>query len=164
MIQHLASILFAVQKQLRKSTNCNKKAYQNTDIFVKIIKGNKGLISYFIHQNFNNSLLCHEIRCHAFPTAMKYADVKPINKRGDKTDKENYRPISILANLSKTYERIMYNQICPYFNTMFSKFQRGFPKWFNAQHCLLLMIEKCSEILDNGGETGAVFTCSSQGT
>ena len=59
----------------------------------------------------------------------------------DKPEKENYRPISILLNLSKIYERIMYNQICPSFNTMFPRFQCGFRKGFNAQHCLLLMIE-----------------------
>ena len=70
---------------------------------------------------------------------MKYADVIPIHKKDDKTDKENYHPI--LPNLSKAYERLMYNQIYPYFNTLFSKFQCGFRKGFNAQHCLLAMIE-----------------------
>ena len=43
---------------------------------------------------------------------------------------------SIFSNLSKIYERIMYNQICPYFNILFSKFQCGFRKGLNA-HCLL---------------------------
>ena len=46
---------------------------------------------------------------------MKYAEVTPIHKKDDKTDKENYCPISILPNLSKVYERVMYNQIYPYF-------------------------------------------------
>ena len=31
---------------------------------------------------------------------MKYADVIPIHKKDDNTDKENYRPINILPNLS----------------------------------------------------------------
>ena len=35
---------------------------------------------------------------------MKYVDVKPIHKK-DKTGKENYRPISILPNLSRIYEK-----------------------------------------------------------
>ena len=73
---------------------------------------------------------------------MKYADVIRIHEKDDKTDKENYRPISILPNLSKAYERLMYNQIYPYFDTLFSTFQCGFQKGFNAQHCFLLMIEK----------------------
>ena len=52
----------------------------------------------------------------------------------------------------------MYNQIYPYFHTLFSKFQCGFRKGFNAQHCLLAMIEKWRKTLDKGGETGAVLT------
>ena len=40
---------------------------------------------------------------------MKYAEVTPIHKKDDKTDKENYGPISILPNLSNVPERLMYN-------------------------------------------------------
>ena len=49
---------------------------------------------------------------------MKYADVTPIHKEDDKTDKTNYCPISILPNLSKVYERLTYNQISPYFDSV----------------------------------------------
>ena len=50
---------------------------------------------------------------------MKYAEVASIHKKDDKTDKENYRPITILPILSKVYERLMYNQIHPYYHTKF---------------------------------------------
>ena len=72
-----------------------KKASQKSDIPLKIIKENVDIISYFLYHNFNNSL-----SCATFPTSMKYADVIPIHKKDDKTDKENYRPINILPNLS----------------------------------------------------------------
>ena len=111
-----------------------KKASQKLDIPLKIIKENVDIISYFIFDNSNNSL-----SCATFPTSMKYADVIPIHKTDDKTDKENYRPISILPNLSKVYERLMHNQIYPYIHTLFSKFQCGFRKGFDAQHCLLAL-------------------------
>ena len=94
----------------------------------------------FLHSNFNNSL-----SCSTFTTAMKYANVKPIHKNDDKIDKAHYWPRSILPNLSKIYERIMYNQICL------------FHKWFNAQYCLLLMIEKWREVRDKVLETGTVL-------
>ena len=89
---------------------------------------------------------------------MKYAEVTPIHKKDNKIDKESYHPRSILPNLSKVYERLMHNQIYPYFQTIFSKFQCGFRKGFNAQHCLLAMVEKWRKTLDGGGETGAVLT------
>ena len=130
-----------------------RKVSQKTDIPIRNIKENIDIVSFFLYHNFNNSL-----SCSTFPTAMKYAEVTPIHKKDDKTDKENYRPISILPNLSKVYERLMYNQIYPYFQTIFSKFQCGFRKGFNTQHCLLAMVEKWRKTLDGGGETGAVLT------
>ena len=63
-----------------------------------------------------------------------------------------------MPNLSKVYDRLMYNQIYPYFDTLFSKFQCGFRKGFNAQHCLLAMIGKLRKTLDKDEETGAVST------
>ena len=88
--------------------------------------------------------------CVTFPISKKYFDVTQIHKKDDETDKENYRPISILPNLSKVYERIMYNQIYSYFDTLFSKFQCGFQKGFNVQHCHLVMIEKWRKTFDKG--------------
>ena len=32
--------------------------------------------------------------CSVFPTGMKYAEVTPIHKEDDKTDKEIYGPVS----------------------------------------------------------------------
>ena len=55
-------------------------------------------------------------------------------------------------------ETLMDNQIYPYFDTLFCKSQWGFRKGFNAQHCLLVMIEKWRKTFDKGGETGAVLT------
>ena len=57
------------------------------------------VLSYFLYHNVNNSLSCSTI-----PTVMKYAEVTPIHKNGDKNDKENYHPINILSNLCKVYE------------------------------------------------------------
>ena len=140
-----------IVKELNKLKT--KKASQKTDIPIKIVKENVDIISHFLHHNFSNSL-----SCSTFPTGMKYADVTSIHRKDDKTDKTNYRPISILPNLSKVYERLMYNQISPYFHPMFSKFQCGFWKGFNAQHCLLTKVEKWRKTLDQGGETGEVLT------
>ena len=46
-----------------------------------------------------------------FPDFMKLASVCPIFKKNDKTKCENYRPISLLSNLSKTFERVMYIEL-----------------------------------------------------
>ena len=93
-----------------------------------------------------------------FPAALKYADVRPVFQKDDKTDKENYRPIIILPNLSKVYERPMYDQMYPLFDQIFSKLQCGFRKGFNAGRCLMHVIEKWRKYLDTGDHGSAALT------
>ena len=45
-----------------------------------------------------------------------------------------------------------YNHMQTYFDNILSKHQCGFRKGFNAQHCLVSMIEKWKESVDNGGD------------
>ena len=36
-----------------------------------------------------------------FPSKLKLANITPAHKKNSKSSKENYRPVSILANISK---------------------------------------------------------------
>ena len=45
-----------------------------------------------------------------FPNACKVAKLKPIFKKGKKTDPSNYRPISLLPSISKIIERVIHDQ------------------------------------------------------
>ena len=100
----------------------SNKASQATNAPVKIIKENKD-VSFYVFHNFSNALSS----CF-FPTALKYADVRLPCKKDDKTDKENYRPISILPNLSKVYERLMYDQMYPFLTKSFRNCNAVFVK------------------------------------
>ena len=82
---------------------------------------------------------------------MQISNIKPIYKKESKNEKENYRPESILPNLSKIFERSMYDQLKDYFDKILSKYQCGFRKGFSTQHCLLAMIENLRKSLDSGG-------------
>ena len=75
-------------------------------------------------------------------------------KKDNKTDKENYRPISILTNLSKSYERFMYE--------IFLKLGCGCRKGFSTQQRLTHMIEKWRKYLHTGGHVSALFTDTSK--
>ena len=46
-----------------------------------------------------------------FPTILKLSDVIPTFKKGDKSQCNNYRPISLISNLSKIIEKIVYQYI-----------------------------------------------------
>ena len=46
----------------------------------------------------------------------------------------------------------------PYFENLLFRFQCGFRKSYNAQHCLMVLIEKWKKCVDNGGAFGALLT------
>ena len=130
-----------------------EKACKSDDIPTKIIKLNKSIFSKFITSNFNHCLQVGE-----FPCKLKDADITPVYKKEDKCDKSNYRPVSILSNISKIYEKLMYNQLQPYFDSILSDNQCGFRKGFSTQHCVAAMIEKMKAAKDNGNQFGALLT------
>ena len=93
-----------------------------------------------------------------FPPDLKSADVILVYKIKSKNPKDNYRPVSILSNISKIYERCLYGQIQVFFESILSKYQCGFRRDYNTQHCLITLMEKWKESVDNGGAFGALFT------
>ena len=93
----------------------NKKACQESDTPVKIIKDDIDIFSEFIFHNFNNPIFDA-----TFPLELKNADVIPVFKKEDRNNVESYRPISIFLNLSKIYERCLYAQMYKYFNHVYT--------------------------------------------
>ena len=134
------------QKEILKElNNLNiNKATQNTDIPTKIIKENSDIFGDFIFSNLN---CC--INTSSYPSLLKRADITPVHKKDSKSEKNNYRPVSILSNVSKVYERIVFRQMSEFFEFFFSKYQCGFRKGFTAQHCLVSMLEKWKSVTDS---------------
>ena len=81
---------------------------------MKIIKDNIDVFSEFILHNFSNSIFDA-----TFPSELKKADAIPVFKKKDQNNVENYRPVGILPNLSKIYERCLCDQMYKYFNHFF---------------------------------------------
>ena len=106
-----------------------KKSCQTSDTPTKIIKLNSDIFSNLIHKHFNYCIDKGE-----FSNDLKHADIVPICKKNNKCEK-NYRPVSILSNLSKVYEKLMYNQLYEYFDKILFPSQCGFQKGYRAQQC-----------------------------
>ena len=106
-----------------------------------------------LYVDFNRS-----VNTGIFPNNLKLADITPALKKGARTDKENYRPVSILSAVSKIYERLLFSQINSYIDSKLSKHQCGVRKGLSAQHCLLVMLEKWRVTLDKKGFTGVLLT------
>ena len=47
------------------------------------------------------------LRAGNFPDRLKLADITPVFKKNNPSEKENYRPVGVLPVVSKIFERIM---------------------------------------------------------
>ena len=91
------------------------------------------------------------------PDKLKHADIKLIYEKESRNENENYRPVSILLNLSKIFELCMHDQLKDYFDKILSKYQCRFRKRFRTQRCLIAMIEKLRKSPDCGWELQMLF-------
>ena len=94
-----------------KSLNTNKASH-SSDIPTKILKQNVDFFSPFILDYVNKS-----ISSCTFPSILKLADIIPVYKKDSRYEKSNYRPISVLPNLSKIFQSVLYNQISSFMKT-----------------------------------------------
>ena len=83
---------------------------------------------------------------------------KKILRYKDVIEKDNYRPVSILPNLSKIYEHCMDIQMSNNFDLTLSKYRFWFSEGFSAQQYLLTMTEKWRVYLDQNGTCTALLT------
>ena len=138
---------------LKKVRNLDTaKASKQTDIPNKILNHNSEYFAEYFYDNIN-----YCIENSNFPSDLKSEDVTPVYIKKSKTSKDNCRPVSILSNISKVYERCIYEQLQPYFEKILSLYQCGFRKGFRAQHCLIALIETWKKSVDSGGAFGALM-------
>ena len=130
-----------------------KKITVDGDIPSKMLILTNEISSEIITNIYNES---KEIQ--RFPYSLKLADVKPIHKKSEKTNKENYRPISLLPTISKLFERDMYSQIINYIDKHLSPFLFGFRKGHSTEVCLNVMLEQWKKALDDKKYVGAILT------
>jgi hypothetical protein len=95
----------------------------------------------------------------SFPNILKIAEVCPIYKKGAKSKCENYRPISLLSNLSKLFERAMHTRIYEFLEKSDALYnlQFGFRKNFSTNHALLSIVEEIRKNLDSKTFSCGVF-------
>ncbi len=70
-------------------------------------------LSIIISQSFQRNF---------FPKLLKYAELKPIFKKGERSDADNYRPVSVLPSFSKVFQKVAFNQIINYLDHNFTQF------------------------------------------
>jgi len=88
-----------------------KNSFGYDEISTKLLKISVTYISSPLTYICNKS-----ISTGIFPEQLKYSIIKPLYKKGDKTDPSNYRLISLLTSFSKVLEKALCNRQIEYLN------------------------------------------------
>ena len=119
------------------------KGNTSKNISAKLLKLNNDICCEPLFNIINNG-----INSSVFDNGLKSADVTPVFKSDDVTDKKNYRPISVFPVVSKLFERVIQKQLGSHINNFLSPYLCGYRKGFNAQHVLLALLDKWITILE----------------
>ena len=102
------------------------------------------------------SQICNlSIKYSIFPSECKIAKLKPLFKKGPKTDPQNHRPISLLPLVSKIIEKVIHDQTQSFLdkNDIIYRDQSGFRKFFSTDSCLSYLNNKVATGFDSGLST-----------
>ena len=93
------------------------------------------------------------------PDFLKVANFTPIHKKGEKLDPNNYRPISLLSNISKLYEKPMHILLINFLrkNKVLFCYEFGFVNNCWTSHALISLIEMIRNALHKGNFDCGVF-------
>lgn len=93
------------------------------------------------------------------PEIFKVSIVKPIYKTGDKMEPLNYRPISLITNVSKIFEMTLKTRILGFLDkyNILSAQQFGFRQGRSTEHAITLLTKKIYEALDNSKPSLCLF-------
>ena len=94
-----------------------------------------------------------------FPNYLKIAEVVPVFKKGNSNLLTNYRPISIVSQISKIFEKLLYNRINDYLEKyhLISDKQFGFRQNSSRSHAISNIYEKLIQNSDKGMYTCCIF-------
>lgn len=86
-----------------------------------------------------------------FPDNLKHALVKPIHKKGDPAQIENYRPISLLSSFSKIFESVMCNRLISFMTqcNLFNEIQHGYQKGRSTQTAIFQFLQNTQNAIEN---------------
>ena len=113
-----------------------------------------GVVALPIMQILNLSISLSTV-----PDKSKISKLKPLFKKGSRTDSKNYRPISLLPLISKIFERAIHDQLQHFLeeNKILYKYQSGFRKNHSTNTCLSHLSNKILQGFDEGMVTGVIL-------
>ena len=131
-----------------------QKAIGPVSIPSNILKLVSNIISESLSQIINLSFETGE-----FPTLLKTTEVIPIHKKDSKLLCTNYRPISLLSNIGKIFEKLMHARVHHFleqYKCLYS-LQYGFRNKHSTNHALIKITETIRQAIDDKNYACGVF-------
>lgn len=98
------------------------------------------------------------LKTSVFPNRWKLARVCPVLKTGSSGVAENYRPISILCNFAKAFEKVVYNLLLPQVKPFISTSQHGFLSKRSTVTNLSILNQTLCTSLDQRHQVDVIYT------
>ena len=92
-----------------------------------------------------------------FPSEWKSANVVPIPKKGDAHEVTNYRPVSLLSQVSKVLERLIFRHVSSFIKDSLYDIQHGFRCNRSCVTQLLNVFHDLGRALDSGNEIDLLY-------
>ena len=94
-----------------------------------------------------------------FPTELKLANVIPLYKSDDVFLFDNYRPVSLLCVISNVFEKVMYNRLIDFLETLaiLINSQFGFRKMHSAHMALMTLMNRLISSLEKDDYILGIF-------
>ncbi|CAF4919102.1 unnamed protein product [Pieris macdunnoughi] len=92
------------------------------------------------------------------PKIWKRAYITPVFKKGDRSNVENYRPISKLCLFAKILEKLVHNDLYVALKPSFGVEQHGFLRSRSTVSNLIIANDFITEGMDSGGQVEVIYT------
>ena len=94
-----------------------------------------------------------------FPSILKTSKIIPIYKKGSKLECSKYRPISLLFNMDKILERLIYNRLYNFLEKkeIIFSLQFGFRHKYSTTHALIHLTDKIRHEIDKDNYACGIF-------
>ena len=94
-----------------------------------------------------------------YPSTLKLARVTALHKGGKKDNADNFRPISILPQFNKVFEKLIHRRLLSFLKKykILSKQQFGFLKNHSTSHSVTCLYEKLIKNIENQSDSAVLF-------
>jgi hypothetical protein len=132
------------------------KSTAGTDVIPAfLLRGYANVFVYFLTALFNLSL-----KTSTYPVSGKKSLVSPIHKKDNKSEVENYRPVTLLCNFSKVLETVLHNIILNHTKQFISniRVEHGFLPGRSVDTNLSRFVQYVSESFDIKCQIDTTYT------